>query len=226
MVAKEFLEAYDHEKHAKDKYYVPLFKERHIEMLQNRWGGRIMKEHIPSSRHCDKFTIDFDNDFPSIVEYGSRSFSYVINNKLTAAYFWSINGVSKAQIKKLRNRFNFLINNKIECTPVDEEIAEYSIDLLHEFIKENSLKKSIRNSLNDLLILSCAISNELPLRTEDSLLLRFATARYGGNLRKDGAFLVADFSRRTRASKQTNFESKGYINRGWRIAFQNKAKIF
>lgn len=221
VVANEFFEVYSKSSTRKNNYYIPMYNPRHVEMLNVRWGGKLAREHAPSHHSTDKLLLDFRNTFPSVVEYGSHAVSRVINDKTENVFEWAISKVEKGKRRALLDRFRFLVASDISCIPLMPASADIALDLLERFVLKHSLKGHFRNSLNDLLILAVAIHNRMPLNTEDSLLSRFAAAVNGGMIVESNGDLIVDFERKPATSGARMRESKGYINRGWRIVAQN-----
>ncbi|MDH4318644.1 MAG: hypothetical protein OEV64_09665 [Desulfobulbaceae bacterium] len=102
-----------------------------------------------------------------------------------------------------------------ECAPINECILETTAGLFDLFTNKYVLKDNIRNSINDLLILSTAIDKKLPLFTKDNLLNRFAAEVHEAPIKMIGGNIQIDFSGHGPIEKKNNYESKGYINRGW-----------
>lgn len=88
--------------------------------------------------------------------------------------------------------------------------------LLASFVAHRTINKDVHNTINDMLILWAAAQEKALLLTEDSLHARFAATTYGARLRELSSVLRLDFATDNRARPKSR-ESKGYINRGWRI---------
>lgn len=220
VVANEFLEVYDTSP-TKARYYIPnirMLGAWHAPMVIMGAGPR--RDHPFHQRHTDRIIIDFNNEYPSIIEYGSRAVSALIEARFPQAFYNIISFMPKKDRKKLSDRFNFLCSNVEECIPINAEISDIAVDMLDAFTRKHNLKKSFRNSFNDILILSTAISRGDALSTNDDELKRFSAERYGGKIVGSGEKIAIDFSRPVISKKIYSRESKGYINRGWRIAVE------
>lgn len=126
---------------------------------------------------------------------------------------------TKKSQKKLKPRFAFICNNVEECVPITVPTAEIGIELLWRFVQNNNLKNSFRNSVNDMMILASAISSKDDLITEDNLLARFAARERGATVHDAGSGRIKiNFGAPMPVTNRINRESKGYINRSWRIA--------
>lgn len=220
ITAKELFEMYDKKKNNDDKYYIPIIPHYKNYEVTPELLNRIRQNRRPSKNRCDKLLIDFNKDHQSLVEYGSKSVSYVINKSHYNNFKWSTSHLAKPMRDRVRSRYNYLLDQKVTCLPLDTQIVSQSMEILFEFTKLYSLKNDFRNSFNDMLILATAIHHRLPLLTDDSLLARFSADRFGGSLSEKSSEVIVDFRRKAVASSN-KLESKGYINRGWRIAVHN-----
>lgn len=224
VTAKEFLETYDLNNTIIDKYYVPIFSGRHVDMLSIRHGGRVVRERKPSARHCDKIIIDFNGDYSTLVEHGSKSISLSINQPRQRNFYWATSFLTKSFRRRIRDRYKYMISKKVKCLTLNHEIIDAAMDLLHNFELKYSIKGNFRNSFNDFMILSTSVHHQMPLHTEDSLLARFAAQRFGGKIIEQRNEVVIDFdNEKTKNTKRK--DSKGYIHRGWKIAVRKSTQI-
>jgi hypothetical protein len=220
VVANEFLETCS-DSLSQPRYFIPLLPRLSKAFLD----CRVPRDHPPQPGLSDRIVIDFNNRFPSLVDHSSRAVPIVLNYRNDFAYKWAISGLPKSEQKRLYKRFLFLCETISECVPLDESTAAIAVDLLSEFSEEHAIKRRFRDSFNDLLILAAAMNSGDALRTEDSLLARFAASRTGVIPKVERKDIIIDFGTPSRSRKRPSGESKQYINRGWRIAFENAFKI-
>ncbi|MEZ0000750.1 hypothetical protein [Sinorhizobium fredii] len=212
VAAHEFLEAYDPASTTRFRYYIKYQSGRHFGIPAvspaQRKGGAVQR-----------LVLDFGSDYPQLIEFNSRATASIINDRNIPAFGHVLSSLDKTVQKKLRPRFAFLCDKVDECVPLSPQTAELAIQLLWEFVQNNNVKGNFRNSVNDMMILATAISGREHLLTEDNLLMRFAATRLQAPIREFGQNLIEiDFERNTEGQKRSSNESKGYINRGWRIA--------
>jgi len=217
--AKEYLIMYSN-KPDRDRYYVPLLLGRHSLM----GPPAILQAHAahPSRRlGTDRFLIDFNNEYPSLVEFGSNAVASAINSARPDLFQAGVMVLQKAEQRNLKRRFNFLLDHGVRCHALEEESVGFGLDILDELLKSHAPKAQFRNTVCDALILGTATRHKLPFQTEDKLLAKIATELFGARLYEEGDDFVVDFEspppRRWRRE-----ESKGYIHRGWRIAIDSR----
>jgi len=223
IVANEFLLGQSNN-YSQGNYYIPVLSKSHRYTYFHPSG--IRNDHMFSQRSSDSILMDFGNEFPAILEYNSLSMSNVINERRDGLFNAAIKHLDKKKRKTLKKRIQFLLENKVRCIPLNQEIVNISFALLHDFQKQHNLKADFRNSWNDILILSSAINNCDELITEDCELAKFAANMYEVNSKRNSGFLEICFSELTNTDeKYTPTDSKGYINRGWRVQFNIADKI-
>ena len=212
IVAHEFLEVYHPAWATRFRYYIKYLSGRHCSAASPssaQWKSGMVERLI----------LNFGADHPPLLEFNSRATASIINDRNTAAYGRIIGSLDKASQKKLRPRFSFLCENIAECVPLAAQTAELGVELLWSFVQQNTVKGSIRNSANDMLILATAITSKDDLITEDSLLARFAAEQTGSTIRDmSRGRIQINFATSKPSSSSSYRESKGYINRGWRVA--------
>ena len=163
--------------------------------------------------------LDFGTDHPQLLEFNSRATAAIINDRNVAAYGHTLESLDKALQKKLRPRFAFLCTHIAECVPLAAQTAELGIELLWRFVQHHNVKGTFRNSANDMLILATAIASKDDLITEDSVLARFAAREPGAMVQEAGLRAIRiNFAAPMAVTHGPSGESRGYINRGWRIA--------
>lgn len=224
VVANEFLEVYG-DSHSKPLFFLPLIDVQGSSRAIHRSMILGFHQQRPfSSRSSDRLVMSFNNEYPDIVEFGSRAIANAVNEKDLEVFRIATNGLPKQEQRRRLERFRYLASVEAECVPLSEPAVEIAFNLLFEFTKTNALKANFRNSLNDILILATAIRANDQLRTKDSLLARFAAKRYGASALPTAGDLIVDFSANPNSSHQKSKESKGYINRGWRLASEKAIK--
>ena len=213
VAANEFLEAHSRTATSAN-YYIPS-NLRHVGMLVSLGKERIRKRGF-SKRSTDRLTLDFDQDYPSIVEYGSFAVSRAISERALNTYRLAIAPLDRRKQKRLLQRFEFLCDHRVTCVPLQPAVARLGQCLLSRFLQTYRLKKNFRNSVNDMLILSAAIHVGGELLTKDSVLVRFC-ADYGLLKRYGHGEWIRCESTTPVERKSTKRESKGYINRSWAV---------
>jgi predicted nucleic acid-binding protein len=171
------------------------------------------------SAMLERLVLDFGRDHPQLIEFNSKATAAIINDRNVAAYGQVLESLDKASKKKLRPRFAFLCMQVSECVPLVAQTADLGIELLWRFVQQHNLKGTFRNSVNDMLILAAAIASKDDLITEDNLLTRFAARERGAAIQDAGRGTIRiNFGTPKVLRSAQSGESKGYINRGWRIA--------
>jgi len=208
---------------AKANLYIPLLSSRH--MMRPMLTELRRRDHPFNKRLSDSIIMDFGNEFPTIIEYNNLSVSSVINYGLADLFAGAINHLDKDTKKTLKRRFQFLIENSIQCIPLRQSDVEMAFALLSRFRESYNIKANFRNSWNDLLVMSCAMCANEPLITEDGLLSKFASEHFRITPEKKQGFVELTFAaNKTKCHKQFR-ESKGYINNGWRVRFSKPPNL-
>ncbi|HEV2606202.1 MAG TPA: hypothetical protein VGU24_21345 [Microvirga sp.] len=212
VVANEFLEVYDAGSTTNFRYY--------IRYLSTSRGSAVSE--APSTRKPkanERLLFDFGTDYPALVEHGPRATAAIINDRNEPAYAAIVSSLEKETQKKLKRRFTFLCAEVSECVALSKETAELGAQLLDLYTQQETLKRSFRNSVNDMMILATALSCREVFHTQDGPLARFVARLKGASVTPTGPRTIAvDFSRAAPMSRGVLRESKGYIHRGWRIA--------
>jgi hypothetical protein len=218
VAAHEFLEVYDPDSPTRFRYYIKYMFGRHFGMPAispaYRKGGAV-----------ERLVFDFGSDYPQLIEFNSRATAAIINDRNSHAFGHILSALDKPMQKKLRPRFAFLCEHVGECVPLAPQTAEMGIQLLWNFVQHHNVKANFRNSVNDMMILATAIVGREQLLTDDNLLARFAAGQHHAPIREVGQDMIEiDFERRTATAQRLSNESKGYINRGWRIAEETRRR--
>lgn len=222
--AKEFLIMYGQQAN-RDRYYLSLRRHK-----QSLLGAQINTGSPPGHpirrQSTDRLSIDFNNEYPSLVEYGSLAVSHCVNNARIDIFAEALGALPKQEQRSLRERFMFLLEKQFRCYALEEESVSIGLDILNEFLANYEAKGNFCNTVRDAMILGTAVKHGAPLQTEDKLLAKLAAKRFGAGLHHDGDDIVVDFGRSPATKRRLPFESKGYINRGWRIAaYRERGRI-
>ena len=208
---------------AKANLYIPLLSSR--QMNGPMGTGLRRRNHPFNKRLSDSIIMDFSNEFPTIIEYNNLSMSSLINYGLADLFAGAINHLDKDTKKTLKRRFQFLVENGVQCIPLRQSDVEIAFELLSQFRERYNIKVNFRNSWNDLLVMSCAMCANEQLITEDGLLSKFASEYLGVTPEKKQDFVELPFTANETNSHKQCRESKGYINNGWRVRFSKPPNL-
>jgi predicted nucleic acid-binding protein len=172
------------------------------------------------ARRTDQIIIDFGNQFSAYREFGNEAISEIINEKKLGIYKISIAHLPKQKQKYLIKRLKYILDSDYYCYSLTKSAVDKALSLFSAFVSEHNCKGNVRNTINDLLILSTAIDREKKFLTNDNLLSRFAAEYYEAPIHEDKDELLIDFSAK-QIEKRENRESKGYINNGWSYVVRN-----
>lgn len=163
--------------------------------------------------------MDFNNEYPSVVEYGHSGIAYLNNTGNRNVFTEAITHLPKRERKKLIDDFEFLVDHRAQCIPVDSESVPIAFSMLKEMTSKGfNHKADFRNSLNDMLILAAARSKQFRLRTMDGLLAKFADEHNFSEVVRRGELYELAFADPPAPERRESRESKGYRNIGWRFA--------
>ena len=225
VAANEFLLVYS-DKPREANYYLPnmytslekhAFSTDGLPLSFTSPNGTVFRK-----KHADKIVLDFGKEFNQYIEFGSYSIAEIINKKLHKTYLGCIEDLPKERKKLLKKKIYFLLENDIKCHPINPQSIQIAYELLHRFITEYSMKNNVRNTINDMLILSAAIERRVHLISQDHLLNEFACKQADGRLRKTDDIVVCDFTNNSMMETTKSREGKGYINRGWKFKMCNR----
>lgn len=212
-------------------YYIPLplsnmpydnhIQVSHVYGLGHVKGPRNKRSRPLQKPSIDSIVMEFGREHEPIIEYSNRALSNIINNKRINVFRACIEHLDKEKQKMLRKRCQFLLDNELQCIPLNKEILDQSFLLLHEFMQRYSVKQNFRNSWNDILILATSLLSNADLVTKDSNLSRFATEQYALPFTHMDPFLHLSFGKVEMPMRRASRESKGYINRGWKARFHH-----
>jgi predicted nucleic acid-binding protein len=171
------------------------------------------------AKRTDSIAIDFANQYQPYRMFGNNAITSIINTKNFNAFKLSISHLEKAKQKMLKKKLEFIFDNNMHCHRISENACNISLDLLSKFEKNIKPKENIKNTINDLLILSTAIDHKKALQTKDKVLAKFAASIYLGKVNDARDAVIVDFTEKNLSEPKINKESKGYINRGWAYSF-------
>ena len=217
---KEFLVMYGQQA-SRDRYYLGLRLGMHA-FLDSRKDAGSPPAHPTRRRNADKLIIDLNNQYPSLIEYSHLAISHYLNNRRTDTFKEAIGTLPKHDQKSIEKRIRFLIDGPFKCFALDKDSATLGLDILCTFLEDNNPKKNFLNTLRDALILGTAVKHRLLLQTEDKLLAKLAAKLFDADMHHEGADLIVDFGGSLVGERTGRSESKGYINRGWRIAVEKQ----
>ncbi len=216
VAAKEFLTAYG-SKLCGERYYLSpslAWANQHVRLPDAEGRAR----HPIRRQMTDRLIIDFPDQRKTVVEYGNRTFAKIINDARLDCFDAAIAALEKAEQRALRQRFRFLIKHSLQCFALEEESLAIGLDILDELLRSHAPKKNFLNTLRDTMILGVAVKHGIPLQTEDKLLAKFAATRFGVGLFDEASDVIVGFGTAAPNARPLRTESKGYVNRGWRIA--------
>lgn len=171
------------------------------------------------AKKTDSVIIDFSNEFQPYRIYGNKSITSILNNKNIEAFKLSISHLEKNKQKNLKKKIEFLFDNDVKCHSLNKRMCDITLDLFIKFLENTTAKNNIKNTVNDLLILSTAIEMKTSISTEDKVLGEFAAKVHLAKIKTNSNILIIDFSENISDKLKKNRESKGYINRGWSYSF-------
>lgn len=218
VTAKEFLLVQGAE-YTKANYYIPMPK-----TLNHFLGSGIgihKRDHPFMKGSTDQIILDFGHDYPTIIEFGNLAISETINLKAKQVFIASIQFLAKEKRKILLTRYEYLLQKNINCLPLSKNAVELGLSLFHEFILRYKTKEKFKNTINDVFILATAVNSLSTLITKDTLLNRFATEYFNASLKEYSGSLLIDFGNEETSERCKNKESKGYINKGWKVKTRN-----
>ena len=218
VAIKEFLATYNPENN-KDHFYVPA--NGVIARCPDLLGQLSSRSQMNSSARTDRLILDFGVDFPVLVEYGSVAIARMVNMKNLSLLRESVAHMPKEDRRAVRKKFEFVCDNEIRCVALNKYAAITALEVFTLFLERHQPKNFFRNTANDILILSTAISAEARFETLDSALSRRACSTLAARKELKGSRLTLDFSRTSNTSKHS-LESKRYINSSRQI-LQRKA---
>lgn len=214
IVAHEFL-LFQSPKFTEAAFYLPVLVP--IEDQQDF----LKRDHPYPKRLTDSLLFDFGQTHPPFQVFSNLAISEAINLQREDLFNSAVQFQEKQRQKELRKRFRFILDNKLTCEPVVADEIQNGYILLSQFISKYKIKNNFRNSWNDILILSKAISSGMTLHTKDSLLNTFAAEVNHAQLEKKANMLILKFSDSAQPKVKNSKESKGYINNSWRFKINN-----
>lgn len=200
----------------RNAYYIPDAHQPRSTFDLRRLADRAKSTAIPAGKvTTDRLVIDFNNFYPSVVEYSHYMLATAINLEhwdLIKAASTALRSEKRAVV---RDRIRFLQESQAQCLPLLKESAEASLSLFWDFTAHHNLKSNFRNSLNDILTLAITLRYSACLVTTDRVLGRFQREVRESNavMGAQGKSFPSDLS----TSRPSARDSKGYVNRGWNV---------
>lgn len=223
VTAAEFLLFHTRENGKVDYYVInpERYGSRHATALisaYSEYAGNLKWAKMGAKR-TDSIIIDFSSDFQPYRIFGNYSITSIINERNMEAFKISISQLNKEKQKNLKKKMEFLFDNNVLCHSLSEDACDIALELFLRFQEHINPKENIKNTVNDLLILSTAVDKKTPILTMDRVLGRFAAKEHSGKIQSDSKNITIDFSIENGRKTKNNRESKGYINRGWSYSF-------
>ncbi|WP_275464854.1 hypothetical protein [Streptomyces noursei] len=229
-VAQEFLRVRNTET-GDARYFTPATHKFSPLAIEAYLAGRKLFLDRPSDRPLfkgltDTLIMDFNNEFPSVLEYGHIGIADLLNTGMQGIFSESVNHLPKRERKDLVRKFRFLVDQGVKCIPVGQAHIPLAFDLIKRLIGRGSnLKADFRNSLNDMLILGAAIANNADLWTKDKPLAQFIEEEGLSQVKSRRDHYEITFNATENEPSRASRESKGYINTGWRYAIHRAPTI-
>lgn len=221
ITASEFLLFQTQENNKPDYYILPPKQYEFLSQAGMITTAKNNKKWAKMGSHrTDSFTIDFGNYFSPYKVFGNDAIADIINSKKYEAFKLSISHLPKQKQKYLKKRIEFIFDNAVQCYPTDANTIEQAMELFIDFDNQYSAKENIKNTINDILILSTAVTNETKIYTEDKLLNRFALEKFSVPSTELEKGVEMDFSSSATAINKESSESKAYINKGWSFSMR------
>ncbi|MEV6799499.1 hypothetical protein AB0M91_14285 [Micromonospora rifamycinica] len=223
VVAQEFL-LIQEDNPRRPRYYLPRLQQSEVTA---RWEfykagddehvARLKRPSHGWRKRTERLMIDLGEDFPAIVEYGHGRLSAAINDGDVRYFELCIAALDRRLRRKLMDRFSFMVECRLKCVALSLETVSRMFPLLDSFSATYNMKADYRNTINDMLILATALERNSRLLTMDSLLNRFAANYYGVTFDVAGSGVgCLEFGGSVPCGRKSR-ESRGYINRGWRV---------
>lgn len=206
------------------RYYVPVWVHPMMSFaLMQR--GALAIGHTTRKGSTDRIVIDFNNQHPSVVEFSSLAIANAINGRAAPIFDMGIGALEKGLQRTLRRRFSYLLGMDIHCYALEDNAIAIGLEILDRFLDQHAPKANFPNTVRDAFILGTAVRHKAPLHTKDKLLNKQAAEWFGASTQTEGDGIVIDFDRAQTGKRSARAESKGYINRGWRIGVENARRL-
>lgn len=112
-----------------------------------------------------------------VVESLHKGVSQVVNEGRHDVLAVWLKGEEKSKGRAIRARFDWLVDEGVQCLPLTPAACSMAEDLFADFVRTRTPKDDRRNTLNDLLILGHAMTCNVSLITVDKVLGEFAADR-------------------------------------------------
>lgn len=198
-----------------NNYYVPFLWPREL-MYRRRTAPRVRPRgpRWAGKAHTDRLVLDFSSDYPSVVEHSHAAIAEALNTRNYQHILQRAHVLGDARFRVVVKRVRYLRQHGVTCEPLTKDSAEIAMDLFAEFVRRNTPKSNVRNTLNDLLSYAVALDNGLILETEDRALAEFMNFYTGAHVEESyGQAVRIKFEGLQRRAAG---ESKRYIN-SWQV---------
>lgn len=206
----------------RNRYYIPPLGRHRFQTLT----PDAVRKHLsanpgmpPFKRSTDKLILDFNSDYPTVIEHSHAAVARAINEGQRELLEAFATAVPPKPRKVVIRRIRFLLEREVRCIPLTAPSAEFSQTLLAAFVRAHNLKKRFRNSLNDLLHLAVAERSGLIMHSRDQELVDFTNSHLGAPVVQEstGQFRVDLSSQKTSKPRRELRESSGYVNQPWSV---------
>ena len=218
IAANEFLQVQSSTPN-KANYYLPLIPQNMVKAKHVGAMARALHAHPRRRSATDSVVMDFGGEYETLVEFGNVAVADVINHQAADVFSGAIAFLPKDRRKRLRSKFEFLLEHSIVCVALGGPTVRLGHRLLAEFVSQYSIKERFRNSWNDILIAATALREGTSLVTRDGVLNRFVADRHATSFEQLGGNLRIDFPSPSQHTRTKSRESKGYVNRRWTMRF-------
>jgi hypothetical protein len=171
VTAAEFLLFHTRENGKVDYYVInpERYGSRHSTALISTYSEHAgnLKWAKMGSRRTDSIIIDFSAEFQPYRIFGNYSITSIINERNVEAFKLSISHLDKWKQKNLKKKMEFIFDNNVWCYNLNENCCDIALELFVKFQKHITAKENIKNTVNDLLILSTAVDRKMPILTMD-----------------------------------------------------------
>jgi hypothetical protein len=178
--------------------------------------NRLQKER-PSAwarRHTHSIPVVLRSTVPpvTILYWGMSALADIINDRDRARFQTSVSRLVPCRRLRILHKLDFVLQADMSCDALTKEDTELGLELMKRFMKANTPKEDVRNTVNDMLVLASSMNRGLVLRTDDTLLDDFAEKQLDAHSTPQGNNLV-DLSTPKIGYRRQSTGTKGYVNR-------------
>lgn len=225
IVACEFLNVFK-KNDLKNARYYPFYSDIFLNNVNEIVKAFDSKKHCKRGKlRTDRVLIELHNKYESFIIYGNESLAKLINSRTKKGIMVATEHLSKLERKDISNKIDFLLDNDLKVTPLNEKIVINMLEIMASIEGGYNLKNDFRNSMMDLLIASTALTDGVTLRTTDKELNRLLCRVYDLPYTiSKGILTISDESIQPNTKEWVKDESKNYINRGWQYKINKVGK--